>query len=349
MQLRICGESVGGRYYYRRNDESLMLFGSIQRDPGTAIGTIELREFGPGGQPFEPNHATFTGRVAFDQPMSVDPESSQWKGDGRTLPWRATEDTTGETYSSLRRVFGPLQKATDGSFSYRTVKHTWEYVVSQPEGSSPPGPIELFPGAARGAPEDCCGARRAVVGATWLEVLEAKTGLDAAAANRTLSTLLQQYVPAPGDAAGGSSLLRVVAARGRVLSFMLKTDGVHVGAYPAHDEYGATVDLRDGRLLKAFDLLDVRDRESFHGLLEKRVPLSPLGPGEACPWPDWSEYTAPFAHITEDGLHLTPDFPHVAKACQYANLGRLLPRDLAVRYARRGSLLSDVLAGRWGP
>jgi hypothetical protein len=345
MELRICGEMVGGRYYYRRNSESLMLFGSIKGDPNTVTRTIELREFGADGQLFKPNNATLTGRVSLD-PVSIDAESSKWQRDGRVLPWKANENTTGETYSSLRRVFGPIQKATDGSFSYRTVKHTWEYCVAQPEGVPPPGSMELFPGASRGAPEDCCGARRAIVDATWLELLDARAGLDVAATNRTLTTLLDDYAPSAADAAGGSTSLRVVAARGRVLSFILKTDGVYRGAYPDHHEYGVTVDLRDGRRMGMTDLLDVGDRAKSTALLAKRVPLWPVGGGEAC---DWLEDAEPYVHIADDGLHLTPYFPHVAKACQYKNLGRLLPRELAVRYARPGSLLSDVLAGRWSP
>lgn len=348
MELRICGERVGGRYYYRRNNESLMLFGSLKGHPNTVTRTLELRELGADGQPFKPNHARLAGRVSLG-PMSIDAESSNWERDGRSLPWHATENTTGETYSSLRRVVGPSQKATDGSFSYRTVKHTWEHIVAQPEGVPPPASMDLFPGAARGAPEDCCGARRVIVDASWLEVLDARAGIDVAAANRTLTTLLNDYAPSASDAAGGSTSLRVVVAKGRVLSFVLKTDGVYFGAYPPHDEFGVTIDLRDGRRLAASDLLDLPDALDFRAILEKRLPLSPVGGGEPCPWPDWETYGPPHVHITTNGLHLTPDFPHVAKACQYENLGRLLPRDLAVRYARPDSLLSDVLADRWGP
>lgn len=345
MQLRRCGEVVGGRYYYRQNHESLMLFGSMKPSPGGGE-RIELQELGADGQPFKPNGATLSGRVSGGERMEVRADSAVWRRDGVTLRWEASENTTGETYSSLRATAGPPKTAADGSFSYRTVKHLWEYVVCASEGVAPPGPIEVFPDAARDFLSDGCrGARRVTVDASWPEVVDGRATLDVAATNRTLLALLNQYVPLPTEVAGGSTSARVVAARGRVLSFIVKTDGVHQGAYPDHTEYGTTIDLRDGRRLATADLLDVRDTTAFEALLEKRLPLLPAGGGEACRWAD----TELMLHVGEDGLRLTPDFPHAAKACQYVNLARLLPRDLAVRYVRPGSLLDEVMAGRWGP
>jgi hypothetical protein len=246
------------------------------------------------------------GSVWLDGRMDIHADSARWQRDGRTLPWEAREVVTGETYSSLRRVAGDPEESADGSFTYRTVKHIWEYVRCEAEGVAPPGPIELFPNAAPDfrVPE-CGGARRITVDASWPEVLNGHPRLDVVAANRTLVSLLNGYAPFPTEVAGGSTSARVVAARGRVLSFIVKTDGVFPAAYPDHTEYGVTIDLRDGRHMLTSDLLDVPDPSQFAALLEKRVPSQPAGGGEACGWAD----VELSVHIGKDGLHLTPDFP----------------------------------------
>lgn len=136
--------------------------------------------------------------------------------------------------------------------------------------------------------------------------------------------------------------MRVVEARGCVLSVILETTGVWDGAYRAHDKVGVVCDLQKGRRLTLEDL--VEDIASFRQDLKTWVPLYDL-PADSCEW----AFVGLELHVTHEGLHVTPVFLHVDKACQYANLGRLVPRDLALRHARRNSLLAAALAGRWGP
>ncbi len=350
MEIRACGGHVGARYFTDADLHSRLLYA-----PNGEVS--ELRGLGSGEQAFEPSDIVaksegfrFGGYVG-----------GTWKEGGRTLAWEMYPVGGVASYDSLRERRGAIAQSVDKSFRYQRLSSFQESVfcIAKP-GRKPPIPVEAFPqGFVEGRDGECESGEIREVAYDWVEILEARAPLLVQRSNLALKRKLTASLPSPDSTWGGEVKLIPIYARGRVFSLMSHTDGPGLGAYPAHDEYGLVLDLRSGDLVKLEDQLKIfskrshtyADREpeehAFIEMLNERLPLKRLGPGpeDGCDWGD----SLPSPHFTKRGLHLTPSLPHVIKVCQYENLSVPVPREIARRYAKPGSLLEQILAGHWGP
>jgi len=348
LELRARGKQVVGRYYYEKQGRSLIVLGQIKD------GQLTLEEQGGAKE-------TVFGNVLARLEGTADAQGL--KGDRHSLGEKQTTASFGferlanGSYDQLRTKREKPVPALDGAFSTVSVRQLQEHLVVcdlenklEPRLTQIPGVTVLtdecdfpFEGAL---------GKRIFIDATFLEVQSDRSGFNIEETNEQLSP--PAY--APGESWGGAYSSKLIYGEGNILSFVWETEGIGIGAYPAHERYGQTIDLRTGKIVSASELLTVPANVDFLAELDIHVPAKALkgDAGNSCKWSEisTSDKGAPllsvYAHLSEKGLHLTPDWPHVMKPCQYANFGVLVPSDFASKYARPEGLLDEVLNKRGG-
>lgn len=104
-----------------------------------------------------------------------------------------------------------------------------------------------------------------------------------------------------------------------VLGLEYSYDNYCMGAHPNHGPGGLIYDLRDGKLLDVET--EVRDGQALRRLVvEKIMANKDEEVYEECKFLYGQEELSAGYYIyvlKKDGVHVTPDFPHVAQACAY--------------------------------
>jgi hypothetical protein len=339
--LRVRGSHVGGRYYYKKHGRSLILSGERKQ------GRLILEE--QGGAP-EKIFGEVLARL-------------ELKGDSRTLSgaWTAGEGGSKsavvslsremkQSYDELRPVTRLGEKeALGGAFKYESSKSIDEHLVYCKTAEAPPVDVSLIPGLT--VLEDEChfafegeAGARVIIEHEGVQITQAKEGLLWEEANRNLAFTMSW---GPGETWAGSQATKVLYAGGSLLSVEVSTSGLGIGAYPDHDQVGRTLDLRTGRYLTWNELLDASKYKEFRAALLAQVEPKLT---EDCSWSElWSDDGVPellAPHVTSRGLHVTPSFPHVQKACQYEAFGTLVDPALVLRFAKKDSVLRTPLPSK---
>lgn len=340
LTLRVRGEDVGGRYFYKKHGHSLILSGKQQE------GRLVLKE--QGGSPEK-----IFGEVLATLLLNSDGRGlvGTWTagGGGKSIPVKLSREMK-QSYDELRPLthFGE-KEAFGGAFKYESLKSLDEHLIYCKTKKVPPVDVSLIPGLT--VLEDEChfafegeAGARVIIEHEGVQITQAKEGMKWEEANRKLAfTMLWD----PGETWPGSRTTKVIYAGGAVLSVELSTSGLGLGAYPDHDQVGKTLDLRTGEFLEWKDLIDASKFKEFRtALLAQMEPKL----SKDCSWSElWSEDDVPellAPHITSQGLHVTPIFPHVAKACQYEAFGTLVDPSLVKRVAKQGSVLLTQLPAK---
>lgn len=110
MQLRRCGNRVGGRYYYHNRSESLLLVGSMEKGSmDLNLVEVEIQD----GKPLVKTGANLTGLAELGVEGNIE---GTWRQGDESLPWRAFRLTTG-TYDTARTTRGSIRHASDKAFA----------------------------------------------------------------------------------------------------------------------------------------------------------------------------------------------------------------------------------------
>jgi hypothetical protein len=343
VTLRVKEGKVGGVYYYRKHRRSLVLTGTIKE------GKLSLDEQGGGADKI------FGPKVAKLSLTHVDGRlEGEWSplAEGAKPQKIALKRDLKGDYDDYRAVSAPLVHAEGGRFDTITTTHLHEHLVYCKTKSKPPVELALIPqmkvidGECHFAFEGELG-KRIIVEGTGVGVRNAKSGINQDDTNRRVAPTMEYDV---GETWEGKYAAEVAYAGGHLLSIEYTTSGLGLGAYPDHNQYVKTYDLRTGEAVAWEDILQDPGSTKFRAALldwAKKKNQREECNWEAL-WDDNAKEPPLWPHLTPQGLHVTPQFPHADKACQYEAFGLVVPKKTVKKFAKDSGILSEIFAGSWG-